>query len=78
MISEIVAGLILLGVILFQAWQLKQMADRAERRERDLLDRIMARDYSTYIQAEVVRADAKKVLTPEEIYEQQVERGIPI
>lgn len=69
---------VLIGMILFQAKQMRQMADRAESRERDLLDRIMARDYATYVQAEVVRADAKKALTPEEIYEQQVERGIPV
>ena len=45
---------------------------------KDLLNRVMARNYETFVQGDVVRAQAEKPLTPEEIYEKQYERGIPV
>jgi hypothetical protein len=38
----------------------------------------MTRNYETFVQAEVVRNQENSPLSPEEIYEQQIERGIPV
>lgn len=70
---EIILGLIiiaLIGVIVFQMVQF-------DAKERTMLDRIMTRNYETFIQAEEIRKH-DGALTPEEIYEQQIERGIPV
>ena len=44
-------------------------------KEKDLLDRIMARNYEVYVNGEVVKEAAKN---PAKIYEDQQEKGIPI
>lgn len=70
---EIILGLIiitLIGVIVFQMVQF-------DKKEKIMLDRIMARTFEEFVQAEIVRKQDGS-LTPEEIYEQQIERGIPV
>jgi hypothetical protein len=65
----------LICVIVYQgyfAWQLQQAH---ERRERELLDRVMCTDYSAFINSQVVREAAKR---PDQIYDEQIERGIPV
>ena len=47
------------------------------RREQDLLNRVMSRNYETYVQGEKLM-EPPRPLTPEEIYEMEQERGIPI
>jgi hypothetical protein len=52
------------------------LTEKWDAKEKDLLNRILARNYETYVQAEVLQKPTP--LTDEEIYEQQRERGIPI
>ncbi|MFA5377329.1 MAG: hypothetical protein WC455_16380 [Dehalococcoidia bacterium] len=77
MIIEIVAVLVLIAVISFQAWEKATMRREFSKEKADLLNRLMARNYETYVQAEVLRQPPRP-LTDEEIYEQQQERGIPV
>lgn len=44
----------------------------------NLLDRIMSRNYETYVQGEALKISNKESLTAEEIYSLQQERGIPV
>jgi len=76
MIIEIIVIVGLLLVIGFQGYLIYILTEKWDAKEKDLLNRILARNYETYVQAEVLKDP--KPLTPEEIYEQQIERGIPI
>jgi len=80
MVGDVILGIIivaLLGIIVIQMFFIRDLLDKFDEKERTLLDRIMTRNYETFVQAEVMRKpDAP--LTPEEIYEQQIERGIPV
>lgn len=68
---EIISTFVLVGVILYQGW-LNYVQRKEFRDERnDLLNRLMAREYGTFIQGEI----AKKQVDIPEPYE---ERGIPI
>lgn len=69
---------ILIFVIIFQTWQQIERQKVWDQRERELLDRIMTRNYETFVQAEVLKEQLKRPLTPEEIYEKQYEQGIPV
>jgi hypothetical protein len=73
---EIIAIIGLLLVVGLQSYLIIMILNRSDKRESDLLNRIMTRNYETYVQAEVLKEP--KPLTPEEIYEQQIERGIPV
>jgi hypothetical protein len=75
---ELAAILILIGVILYQGWVNFDQRRYFEKKEQNLLDRIMANHYPTYIQGEVAKEQVKQPLTPEQIYEMQQERGIPV
>lgn len=80
-IAIIVLGIIifaLLGIIVIQMWFIKGLSENFDAKERDLLNRVMTRNYETFVQAEVVRNQENSPLTAEEIYEQQIERGIPV
>jgi hypothetical protein len=68
------AILILIFVILFQAWQIIEQRKAHETREKALLDRIMARNYEVYVNSEIVRDQAKQPATP--AFEE--EHGIPV
>lgn len=75
--GEMIAVLVLLIIVVIQEFRLRRILDRAERREKDMLDRIMARDYETYVNAQVVRQQAEQAvgqMTGEEMFEQ----GIPV
>jgi len=74
MIELVICGLLL--VIGFQGFFIVFLVKQWDNKEKDLLNRILARNYETYIQAEVLQKG--KPLTDEEIYEQQIERGIPV
>lgn len=77
-ISEIVTVIVLLGVIIYQGWQNYDQRKTSEAIINNLLDRIMATDYAQYVQGEIAKEQVKKPMTPEEIYETQRERGIPV
>ena len=77
MIIEIIVIVALLLVIAEQCYLIHDLTNKWDAKEKDLLDRIMARNFETFVQGEVVR-ESPKPLTPEEIYEQQLERGIPV
>jgi hypothetical protein len=72
---EWIAIIALLGVIVYQGWLIWHILTANERSRRDLMDRIMSRDYATYVNSEIVREAAKK---PDQIYAEQQEIGIPI
>jgi len=74
MIELVICGLLL--VIGFQGFFIVFLVKQWDNKEKDLLNRILARNYETYVQAEVLQKE--KPLTDEEIYEQQIERGIPV
>ena len=76
--GEMVAIIALLAVIGYQGWLIRDDRKRADEREKDLLCRIMARNYETFVQGEVAKAQVDRPLTPEEIFEMQQERGIPV
>lgn len=78
MIGEIVTIIVLTGVILYQGWLFHDQRKAYEQEIGDLLNRLMARDYPMYVQGEVAKEQVKRPLTPEEIYEMQQERGIPV
>jgi len=63
------------AVIVFMGWLVWHQQKTHDKQVRDLLDRIMTRDYATFVNSEVVREAAKR---PDQIYEEQQERGIPI
>ena len=80
-IAIIVLGIIifaLLGIIVIQMWFIKGLSENFDAKERDLLNRVMARNFETFVQSEVVLNQENRPLTAEEIYEQQIERGIPV
>lgn len=80
-IAIIVLGIVIIflfitiGALLYVS---HETSIRTADKEKDLLNRIMTRNYETFVQAEVVKNQSERVLTPEEIYEQQLERGIPV
>jgi hypothetical protein len=75
MIELAIIGLLL--VIGFQGFLIVFLINKWDSKEKDLLNRIQARNYETFVQSEVMR-ETPRPLTPEEIYEQQLERGIPV
>ncbi len=62
---------VIVFLLLFIYLQNKQSSEN----ESKLLDRIMAENYATFVNSEVVREAAKR---PDQIYEDQQERGIPV
>jgi hypothetical protein len=66
----------LISVIIYQGVFIYLQKQDYNVREKELLNRLMARNYETFVQGEVVMNPPPK--TPEEIYEQQRERGIPV
>lgn len=78
MFIEIAVIISLMCVIAYQGWFIKMQSDGFKEFEKDLLNRIMTRNYETFVQGDVVRSEVKKSLTAEEIAEMQLERGIPV
>jgi len=76
--GEIIAIVVLAVVIGCQGWVNHQQRKQSAEIERELLNRIMARNYEVLVQGDVERERLKKSLTPEEIYDMQQERGIPV
>jgi hypothetical protein len=62
---------VIICLLLFIYLQNKQSTEK----EKDLLNRIFARNYETFVNAEVVKEAAKR---PDQIYDDQQEKGIPI
>jgi len=78
--SEIAVKIVivsLLVVIAFQGVFIYLQKRIYDATEKDLLNRLMARNYETFVQAEELRKPARG-LTPEEIAAIQEERGIPV
>jgi predicted Holliday junction resolvase-like endonuclease len=76
-IEAIIVAIPLLLVIAAQCYLIHDLNEKWDAKEKDLLNRLMSRNYETFIQGEIVQQPPKP-LTPEEIYEQQLERGIPV
>lgn len=69
----------LLAVIAYQGFLILSLQSTHDKVQRDLLDRVLARNYETFVQAQAVRAEAeRKPLTLEEIHRLQEEQGIPV
>ena len=77
MTTEIISQILLVCVIIYQAYEKHLLNKYSMEREKELLDRIMARNYETFVHGEVLRKP-EQPLTPEEIYERDHERGIPV
>ena len=78
MIGEaIIVAIPLLLVIAAQCYLIHDLTEKWDVKEKDLLNRVMSRNYETFVQGEVIQQPPKP-LTPEEIYEKQLERGIPV
>ena len=73
--ESLVAIVALLAVIIFLLLFIYLQNKQSSEKESNLLDRIMTKDYATYVNGEVVREAAKR---PDQIYEEQQEKGIPI
>jgi len=75
MTELIIVSLVLIGVIICLLWLIYHIQNVHEVREKDLMDRVMTTDYATFVNSQVVREAAKR---PDQIYEDQQEKGIPI
>ena len=78
MTGEWVAIITLLCVIVFLCILLVIQKNDFNVIQGNILDRLMSRNYETYVQAEQLKISQSKPLTPEEIYALQEERGIPV
>lgn len=76
-IEAIIVAIPLLLVIAAQCYLIHDLTEKWDVKEKDLLNRVMSRNYETFVQGEVIQQPPKP-LTPEEIYEKQLERGIPV
>lgn len=76
-IEAIIVAIPLLLVIAAQCYLIHDLTEKWDVKEKDLLNRVMSRNYETFVQGEVIQ-QPPKTLTPEEIYEKQLERGIPV
>ena len=66
MVTEIVFGILAVAIIALQAYSFNVILTRYQKREEDLINRIMSRDYSQYVQAEVIKKAPQPVYTEEE------------
>jgi len=66
--------IVLIGVIIYQAIDRQLDKREAVKRERELLNRLMARDYAQYVQAKIT----EKAYDKETPVEEQPEIGIPM
>ena len=71
LISSLLAVIVFQGVFIYLQ---KQIHDETVK---DLLNRLMARNYETFVQSEELRKTPRP-LTPEELEAIQAERGIPV
>lgn len=67
---------VLVAVIFYQGWQNWHIQKIHEGREKDLMNRIMSRNYETFVNAEIVKDQNAK--RPDEIFEEQEEQGIAV
>jgi len=75
--AELIPVFVLILIIVYQGVFIFLQKKDFSRREQDLLNRIMSRSYETYVQGEKLM-EPPRPLTPEEIYEMEQERGIPV
>jgi hypothetical protein len=73
-IIEGVAVAILIFIIVFQVWQSIDRQREWDRERRDLLNRIMTRNYAEFVNGQIVQEQITQPMAP--AYEE--ERGIPI
>lgn len=78
MTGEIVAIITLLIIIVLQCIFIVMQKRDFNVIQSNLLDRIMSRDYETYIHGEVAKKYQNIPLTNDEFYAQEEEQGIPI
>jgi hypothetical protein len=74
---EYAAIICLICVIVYQGVFIFTQKKDADAREKDLLNRVMTRNYETFVQAEKLM-QPESPLTPAEIAAMQEERGIPV
>ena len=61
--------------IAYMFYEIRQERKQWDAERKDLLNRIMVKDYPTYVNGEVVMENAKK---HDQIYAEQEEQGIPV
>jgi hypothetical protein len=75
---EFLLAVSLIGVIVYQGWFIWMQKRHFEAVQKDLLNRVMSRNYETLVQADIAKAQAERPMSAEEIFEMQQERGIPV
>ncbi len=71
MVSDLIVILTLVLVIFYQGFLFYDQKKQYETRISNLLDRLMAKDYSMYVQGEIAKEEVQKPV-------QYEEQGIPI
>lgn len=74
---QIIAIICLVAVIIYQGVFIFMQKKDSLARERDLLNRVMTRNYETFVQAEVLNKQ-EEPMTYEEFEQRNIERGIPV
>jgi hypothetical protein len=77
-VVEIVSIVVLGVVVLALLWLLREQRIRDMEVIAALTEKVMARSYAEYVQGQIVREDAVRPMTAEEIYDAQTEQGIPM
>lgn len=70
--------LTLIGVVIYQGYFIKKLSDKHDLERKDLMNRIMTRNYQEFVQGDVAYRQAEKVFTAEEIAALREEQGIPV
>jgi len=78
MVELIIVSIFALIVIGYQGWLIKKMTEQFDKERKDLLNRIMCRDFAQFVQGAIAHKQVDRALTAEEIAEMQAERGIPV
>jgi hypothetical protein len=76
--TDLIALIALLIVIGYQGWFIWRLQEEHEKMQKDLLNRLMARNFETFVQSEIQQKENVRPLTAEEIYEMEMNKGVPI
>ena len=76
--DSIAALVVLIRVVIFQGWMQLRQQQQHFRVQDKLMDRVMARNFETYVHGQVTQVPPEIPLTLEQIMAQQQERGIPV
>lgn len=80
MIGEILTVIVLFLVVCMQYWLIISDRKSFREKEKELLNRLMARNFETFIQGEVATKERQqeRILTPEEYLAKYGEEGLPV